>query len=138
MNENMPQDRCTVKYPDFEEAIKLCIKEGKGCKISRSDFKAAFRNLCIRKEDFWLLIMKVKSPINGKFYFFVDKCLCFRASISCSQFQRFSNCVTHIMKYRTGRLLVNYLDDYLFCNLAKTFWGMTRLVFLASLIDTVL
>ena len=39
-------------------------------------------------EDFWLLLIKAKSPLDGKFYYFVDKSLPFGASISCSHFQR--------------------------------------------------
>ena len=49
------------------------MAEGKNCNISRSDAKSAFRNLCMRPEDWWLLIMKAKSPFDGKFYFFIDK-----------------------------------------------------------------
>ena len=106
--------------------------------------------------------MKAVSPIDGKTYYFVDKCLPFGASISCSHFQRFSNAVKHIVQWRTGNNLVNYLDDFfyaalllLLCNnqvkeflavcqqicfpvsLEKTFWGTTKLVFLGLLIDTI-
>ena len=163
VNANTPAELCTVTYPDFNQAIELCLKEGKNCKISRSDMKAAFRNLCIRKQDYWLLIMKAQSPIDGRTYYFVDKCLPIRASISCSHFQRFSNCVAYIVKVRTGKSPVNYLDDYLFAafikylcdaqvqefisicqyiafpvNMEKTFWGTTKLTFLGLMIDTVL
>ena len=49
-------------------------------------------------------------------FFFVDKCLPFGASISCSHFQRFSNALTHIFEFITGqrKLVTNYLDDFLF------------------------
>ena len=95
-------------------------------------------------------------------YYFVDKCLPFGAAISCSHFQRFSDAVAHIISTRTGRKLVNYLDNYLFiallkllCNtqvreflwvcehiqfpvsLEKTFWVTTQLMFLGLLIDTI-
>ena len=98
----------------------------------------------------------------GKTYYFMDKCLPFGASISCSHFQRFSNAVEHIVQWKTKKNLVNYLDDYLFaalmkmiCNdqvrsflqvceqisfpvsLEKTFWATTKLVFLGILIDTI-
>ena len=109
-----------------------------------------------------LLIMKAESPIDGKIYYFVDKCLPFGASISCSHFQRFSNAVAHIVRFKTQEDLVNYLDDFLFvallrawCNqqvqtflevcktirfpvsLEKTFWGCTSLTFLGLLVDTI-
>ena len=87
VNENTPRHLCQVKYPDFDKAIQMCMQEGKSCKISRTDVKSAFRNLCIRKQDFWLMVMKAKSPKDGKYYYFFDKALAFGASISCSHFQ---------------------------------------------------
>ena len=106
--------------------------------------------------------MKAVSPIDKKTYFFVDKCLPFGASISCSHFQRFSNAAAHIVMWRTQKNLVNYMDDFFFaalrklicnsqvteflrvCNeinfpvsLEKTFWGTTQLSLLGLLIDTV-
>ena len=162
VNANTPEHLCSVQYPDFNEAIQLCIREGSGCKIAKSDMKSAFRNLGIRKEHWKFLIMKAVSPMDGKVYYFVDKCLPFSASISCSHFQRFSNAIRHVVQWKTGKNLVNYLDDYLFaallkliCNnqvkeflkvceqvcfpvsLEKTFWASTKLTFLGLLIDTV-
>ena len=60
--------------------------------------------------------MKVEPPITGEKLYFVDKCLPFGASISCSHFQRFSNALRHITKYKTGcsDAITNYLDDFLF------------------------
>ena len=105
--------------------------------------------------------MKARSPLDGKFYYFFDKCLAFGASISCAIFQRFSNCINHLVKFRTKKPLINYLDDYLFaqlykllCNqqvkvflkvceeinfpvsMEKTFWATTILTFLGLLLDT--
>ena len=162
VNENTPHELCKVQYPDFNEAIQLCIAEGKGCKIVKSDMKSAFRNLGIKKEHWKYLIMKATLPLDGKTYYFVDKCLPFGASISCSHFQRFSNAVKHIVQYRTKKPLVNYMDDFLFaqllkllCNnqvkeflqvceliafpvsMDKTFWATSKLTFLGLLIDTI-
>ena len=162
VNTNTPSALCTVKYPDFNEAIQICLREGKGCKIAKSDMKSAFRNLGILRKHWKYLVMKAESPIDRKTYYFIDKCLPFGASISCSHFQRFSNAVRHIVQYKTKKQLVNYMDDFLFaalltllCNnqvkeflhifqliafpvsMEKTFWGTTRLAFLGLLIDTV-
>ena len=111
VNANTPADLCSVKYPDFNEAIQLCIKAGKSCKIAKSDMKSAFRNLGICPRDWKFLVMKAVSPIDGKTYYFVDKCLPLGASISCFHFQRFSNAVGHIVQCKTKKDLVNYLDD---------------------------
>ena len=160
VNENTPVEDASVVYPDFNDAIQLSLKLGRGSKISRSDMKAAFRNLGIKRKHWKYLVMKAKSPIDHKTYYFMDKCLPFGASISCSHFQRFSNAVAHIMKCRTNMPNINYLDDYLFAamlkmmcdwqvqkfldlcqeigfpvNMDKTFWGTTLLTFLGLLID---
>ena len=162
VNANTPIELCQVKYPDFSEAIQICLKEGKGCYIAKSDMKSAFRNLGIKRKHWKFLVMKAESPLDGKIYYFVDKCLPFGASISCSHFKRFSNVVKHIVQHRTKKQLVNYMDDFLFaalmkllCNnqvnefirvcdliafpisLEKTFWGATKLTFLGLLIDTI-
>ena len=162
VNSQIPRELCTVKYCEFDDAIKRCTDEGVGCSISRSDMKAAFRNLGLNKSQWPLLLMKARSPQDGKWYYFVDKCLPFGAAISCKLFQEFSNAVAHIVGYFTQKKVINYLDDYLFaaliraiCNgqvevfleicafinfpvsMEKTFWGCTCLTFLGLLIDTV-
>ena len=162
VNANTPKDKCTVKYPDFNDAIQICLREGMYCYIAKSDMKSAFRNMGMRKADWKYLVMKATSPLDGKTYYFVDKCLPFGASISCSHFQRFSNAIKHIVQYRTKKELVNYLDDFLFaalmkmlcnnqvrelievCNLIrfpvsleKTFWADTVMTFLGLLIDNI-
>ena len=162
INANTPKELCTVKYPDFNQAIQLCLLHGKKCRISRSDVKMAFRNLGIKSSHWCLLVMKAKCPLDGKTYFLVDKALPFGASILRSHFQRVSNGVSHLASHKTGHPNINYLDDYLFCqllkafcngqvkvfmdickainlpvNIDKTFWATTVLTFLGMLIDTV-
>ena len=106
--------------------------------------------------------MKAKNPIDKNWYYFIDKCMPFGASISCSHFQRFSDAVAQIFRHKSGgEDTVNYLDDYFFaalmemcCNrqistflqicekirfpvsLEKTFWGSQLIVFLGTLINT--
>ena len=105
--------------------------------------------------------MKAECPKDGETYFFVDKCMPFGAAISCSHFQRFSNALSHITKFKTGSDNVNYLDNFFFvallavlCNLQlsvftkicdainfpwsteKTVQASTRITFLGLLIDT--
>ena len=142
-------------------AIKRCLQEGKNCVAAKSDFSSAFRHFPINRNFWKFLIMKAKNPKDGKWYYFIDKCMPFGAAISCSHFQRFSNAIAHIFKFRTGKEAVNYLDDFFFvalchllCNcqveqfleickqvnfpvsLEKTYWAASQLVFLGILIDT--
>ena len=74
VNENTPSDCCTVQYPDFNDAVQLCIREGKSCHIAKSDMKSAIRNLGMKKKHWKFLVMKAESPIDGKTYYFADKC----------------------------------------------------------------
>ena len=108
------------------------------------------------------LVMKAQDPCTGEWCYFVDKCLPFGASISCALFQELSDALNHIFEYlaKVWKCSTNYLDDFLFiaamkvlCDalvgifldmckrlnipiaLDKTYWGVTRLVFLGILLD---
>ena len=162
VNGGIPKDKCSVSYPDFDEAIKLCIAAGMGCKMGKSDLSAAFRHVPMSEGSWALLVMKAECPIDGKIYYFVDKCLPFGSSISCAHFQAISNAIAAIVEFRNGKKTINYLDDFFFAALLqalcddqldnfikvcgeicfpvaldKTFWSSERLVFLGLLIDSV-
>ena len=101
INSETPREACSVKYPEFDDAVRMYLKEiklavqakkdslieGDDEKIiifvGKSDMRSAFRNLGMKVDQFCLLIMKARSPLDGKIYFFVDKCLPFGVSISC-------------------------------------------------------
>ena len=160
VNSGIPYEKCTVKYPEFDQAVKMCIQEGRGCYIGKSDMSSAFRNVPMAKCQWWLMVMKAKHPITKKWKFFVDKCLPFGSSISCAIFQAISDAIAWIVTHRTRKSNVNYLDDYLFAAALKrlcdqqmetflsickeinfpvapekTFWGTTMLTFLGLLLD---
>ena len=122
VNANTPKRKTKVKYPDFNQAIKLILREGKFCKISRSDLKAAFRQLGILRKQWKYLLMKAKDPKTGKWFLFVDKCLPFGSAASCKIFQEFSDCLAHLVQHRSasGKKVTNYLDDYLFVALLRS------------------
>ena len=161
VNANTPKELCSVSYPDFSEAVNLCLESGISSYLARSDLKSAFRQLGVKKSHWNYLVLKAKSPRDGEWYYFWDKAIPFGGAISCSHFQRFSNCLAHIMRYRTGCRIINYLDDFLFVSarrklcdaqvssfielcesiripiaLEKTFWGDTVMNFLGFLINT--
>ena len=161
VNANTPKEICTVKYPDFNKAVQLCLEEGRGCFCSCSDWQTAFRHFPILKRFWNYLVMKAQDPETGSWCYFVDKCMPFGSSISCAHFQAFSNAIAFVMKKKTGKNNVNYLDDFLFiaflrwlCNqqvqqfldlcdeihfpvaMEKTFWVTTLISFLGMMIDT--
>ena len=120
VNANTPDHLCKVKHPDFSDAILHCLQEGKHCKIAKSDNRSAFHNLGILKSQWRYLIMAAKNPLDDQWYYFVDKCLPFGASISCSHFQAVSDAVAFLVEFHTGKLVINYLDDYLFVHFRKS------------------
>ena len=124
VNSGIPHDLCTVQYPSFDQAVKLCLKAGQACHIAKSDMARAFRNIPMRISDWKYLVMKAEHPLTGKVYYFVDKCLPFGSSISCAIFQDFSDSIAFLVTYQSGRLNVNYLDDFFFAALKKQLCDM--------------
>ena len=58
-------------------------------------------------------MMKARNPVDKQWYFFVDKCVPFGASISCSHFQRVSNAINHIFCMQNDTESNNNLHDVL-------------------------
>ena len=162
VNANTPRHLCSVTYPELGDAIRLCLQAGRFCHVSKSDLKSAFRQLGIAKKYWRYLLLKAKSPLDNKTYYFYDKAVCFGASISCALFQKFSDSVAHLIKFATSKKVINYLDDYFFvamfkmaCNqqvkhflrickrinfpvsLEKTVFACTEITFLGFLLNTI-
>ena len=161
VNSGISTQRCKVKYPDFADAVALCIQMGKNATCAKSDMSMAFRHVPLKSSCWHLLILKATHPTSGVTYFFFDRVLPFGSSISCAIFQDFSNSIAHLVTFECGAEVINYLDDYLFvaytrnyCNKQvkiflnicknirfpvskeKTVWGTVRLIFLGLLLDT--
>ena len=128
VNAEMPDVICSVHYRDLDHAIKNCLSLLKEANelaetgmvgiiyFSKTDLKSAFRILPILVIDrAWLLMMAIDPETNEKF-FFIEKCLPFRASISCALFQAFSDALHHITQFliKKKNRITNYLDDFLF------------------------
>ena len=162
VNANTLKHKCTVKYPEFYQAIRRCLEEGHFCKCVKSDMSSAFRHFPMSKRFWKFLVMKAKCPLDCLWYYFVDKCMPFGSSISCAHFQAFSDAIAFVQTKRTGKKPVNYLDNFWFLHLLKTlcdhqvrvflqicesikfpvalektFWSSTTITFLGFLIDTV-
>ena len=167
-NHYIPEKYCLVTYQDLDYAIQTCLKwSGKDPDgndivfLSKGDIRSAFRVISGWPSNWRWTILKATDPRTGKDMFWVDKNLPFGSSVSCSLFQRFSNCVEHIVEVLMGRpmLVTNFLDDYLFVapsrseanEMARTFisvatqmglsiaeekteWATTSLIFLGILI----
>ena len=166
LNACTPGDLCSTKYNDLDHAITSCLRTSGECKVpvylAKSDLVSAFRMLPIKKQHWKWLIFKAENPITHEMVYFVDKCLPFGTSISCSHYQRFSNALKRITEFVTGKrwAITNYLDDFLFIekskercdrlvrtflsickhirvpvSLEKTEWATSNLTFLGILLD---
>ena len=135
------REMCTVWYNDLDAAVRECLlllKEAESMinavtdqdstkpilHLGKTDLTNAFRVLPLKVRCFCWLVFKAEDPSDGKIKYFVDKCLPFGASISCALYQKFSDSLKHIMVWRTGgttgKAINNYLDDFLFIALLKS------------------
>ena len=111
INSNIPKEFSSVCYTHFDEVTKMVRRQGQGSYLFKVDIKSAFRLLPIHPDDFALLGME----FSGKYY--VDKCLPFGLSISCSLFEKFSSFLEWYVKDSTkSEDLIHYLDDFCGCN----------------------
>ena len=161
VNANTPEELSEVHYQQFEDAVRLCLVAGRSCFGAKSDLSSAFRHLAIHKKFWKYLVLKAKDPETNKWFYFIDKCLPFGASISCALFQSFSDALSHIIMVKSGFCNINYLDDFFFVaaiqwacdgqvrlflqvceriafpvSLEKTVWGGMLITFLGLLLDT--
>ena len=170
LNGCTPKDKCSVKYNDLDSAVKQCLHVSKyvermtGQKqifLGKTDLSMAFHVLPLKVKCFCWMVLMAEDPLDGKWKYFIDKFLPFGASISCSHYQRLSNALRHILRWRMGQdSITNYLDDFLFiaflwnlCNqmiqqfinlcselhipiaVEKTQWASSLIVFLGILLD---
>ena len=120
VNAHTPRELCKVQYKNIDDAIRRILQEGNSPFAGKSDLSAAFRQAPLSVDQFCWLVMKARSPFDGKIYWFMDKCLPFGSSISCSLYQKISDSLAHVMQYRSnGKIPVNYLDDFLFIAMLK-------------------
>ena len=120
LNFYTPKELYTTHYNDLDHAVINCLRVSGVSRcplvLAKTDLVSAFRMLPIWDQHWRWVIFKAKDPETGETKYFVDKCLPFITSISCSHYQRFSNAIKHIAGFLTGCpwTITNYLDDFLF------------------------
>ena len=131
VNHYIPMEWCTVKYPDLDHAIQICLEllkkfPNSDLWLGVSDLKSAFRVIPARRKFWKFHILKAVDPVSRRTYCFFDKNLGFGSRISCTLFQRFSNSIAHIFEYFINFSnglhkwrITNYLDNYCFINITE-------------------
>ena len=88
VNSGIPHNKCTVKYPNYDQAVKLCLTEGRGCYIGKSDMSSAFRHVPMAPSQWYLLAMKATHPVTEKVWYFVCIYPCHLEVLSAVLFSR--------------------------------------------------
>ena len=113
VNDGINRDVCAVHYANFDEAVNIVIRAGKGAHMVKADIESAFRLLPVHPSDFNLLGIKFR----GKYY--VDKALPMGASCSPAFFEMFSSFLDWVVRQEVGSdKVIHYMDDFLFVGCA--------------------
>ncbi len=97
-----------LRYPSFDDAVKMARSLGPGALLAKVDVKSAFRCVAVHPADRHLLGMKWQ----GKYY--VDLCLPFGMKSSPGLWERYASLAHWIALTQFGvRWLVHYVDDFL-------------------------
>lgn len=115
VNDGIDDALASVKYSNFDNAVAMIKKLGKGALLGKFDVKSAFRLLRIFPGDFSLLGIKL-----GKFYY-IDKMAPMGLKISCAAWEAFAKFLNWSIKQRStsnkdseNADCDHYLDDYIF------------------------
>ena len=84
----------STSYQSFDRALAIITKYGHGAYMSKGDIKSAFRIIPITPKDWHLLGIKFNS------HFYIDTCLPFGTSLSCSIFEKVGNLLQWIAQQR--------------------------------------
>lgn len=117
LNDHTPESVKKVKYPLFDKSIHMCLAEGKGCYLSRTDCKSAFLMLPLAPDQFKWVVLMCRHPVSGVKYYFCVKTVIFGSGTSCFLYMKLSNALAHIFRVKSGGDINNFLDDFLTCKI---------------------
>ncbi|XP_048582553.1 uncharacterized protein LOC125561881 [Nematostella vectensis] len=109
VNDGISLEHSTVRYATIGDAISKIRAAGRGCFLTKTDIKNAFRIIPVRPQDYNLLGMQWKG------FYYHDRCMPMGCSSSCKTFELFSTALEWIAleKLRLPQV-VHLLDDFLF------------------------
>lgn len=125
VNDQIPQERKTVKYDRVDEAVACIRRFGSGCWLSKTDIASAYRIIPVRPLDYRYLGM----VWDGAYYY--DRCLPMGCASACAIFQRFSDALQQAaLDLGVSGQMCHVLDDFLFINGTAGACGADLSVFL--------
>lgn len=96
-----------VRYAEFERALDIVRKLGRGCWLAKIDWRAAFRQIGVCMDDWPLLGMQWRGWV------FVRLVLPFGARSSPKLFTQFAAAFAGILRRSGAKHVMFYLDDFL-------------------------
>ena len=111
VNEHINQEDFACSYSNFDDAVNIVRKLGRGAWLAKADIKHAFRLCPVRQEQWHLLCYSW----HGKYY--VDTRLPFGSRSSPYIFNAFADLLAWVLVHVAGiPFLIHYLDDFFFAN----------------------
>ncbi len=112
VNAHISDESAAVKYQRFDRAVRMVRRLGRGCWLAKVDWKSAFRQIAVHRDDWPLLGLRWR----GKY--FVRLVLPFGARTSPALFTEFATAFAGILRRRYSAeqleaMLMFYLDDFL-------------------------
>ena len=107
VNQWISDEEATVRYSRFDKALHLIRRLGRGCWLAKIDWRSAFRQIGVCRNDWPLL------GIHWRNQLFVRLVLPFGARSSPERFTRFSKAFAGILRSKGADQVVDYLDDFL-------------------------
>ena len=106
INDNIPQDLCTVQYQTIENAIAHIRALGQGCFMAKTDIAEAFRIIPILPAQYQMFGLCWRSQ------YYYKKCLAMDCSSSCQIFERLSSALQWIATHKLDIQYISHvLDD---------------------------
>lgn len=108
VNAHISDEEAHVRYHPFDDAMKIVQRLGRGCLLAKIDWRAAFRQIAVCREDWPLL------GLSWRGHIFIRLVLPFGARSSPQRFTRFAEAFAGILRrvYHIQHLTF-YLDDSL-------------------------
>ena len=115
VNSFIDPELASVQYSSFDQVVEIVSNLGKGALMGKMDIKSAFRLIPVSPSDFDLLGIQFNDQ------YFIDKCLPFGCSISCSVFEKFSTFLHWLTVQKCDlNTMEHYLDDFFFAGPPNT------------------
>lgn len=117
INHFIDEKLCSVSYSSVDQAADMIYTLKKGCFLSKTDVKSAFRLLPVSPADFDLLGFKAtrNTDMGRQCFYFYDKMLPFGSSISCAIWEKFASFLHWVVQEESQcQTILHYLDDFLF------------------------